>query len=94
MKEAKGQKAYDSFEIVARALLFRPTFTVLSPQDAASVSSVHALVGPVLTLLDGCENARYLIDRSSRYVFYSTHQIQVPQRKNYLPGTFFVCLHA
>lgn len=58
MKEAKGQKAYDSFEIVARTLLFRPTFTVLSPADAGSVSSVHALVGPVLTLLEGCENAR------------------------------------
>ncbi|CAN0097927.1 unnamed protein product, partial [Ectocarpus sp. 12 AP-2014] len=58
MKEAKGQKAYDSFEIAARTLLFRPTFTVLAPEDAASVSSVHALVGPVLALLEGCENAR------------------------------------
>ncbi|CAN0297211.1 unnamed protein product, partial [Ectocarpus fasciculatus] len=58
MKEAKGQKAYDSFEIAARTMLFRPTFTVLAPEDAASVSSVHALVGPVLSLLEGCENAR------------------------------------
>ncbi|CAN0493008.1 unnamed protein product, partial [Ectocarpus sp. 8 AP-2014] len=58
VKEAKGQKAYDSFEIAARTLLFRPTFTVLAPEDAASVSSVHALVGPVLSLLEGCENAR------------------------------------
>ncbi|CAN0542172.1 unnamed protein product, partial [Ectocarpus sp. 12 AP-2014] len=58
MKEAKGQKAYDSFEIAARTLLFRPTFTVLAPEDAASVSSVHALVGPVLALLEGRENAR------------------------------------
>ncbi|CAB1098209.1 unnamed protein product [Ectocarpus sp. CCAP 1310/34] len=58
MKEAKGQKAYDSFEIAARTLLFRPTFTVLAPENAASVSSVHALVGPVLALLEGCENAR------------------------------------
>lgn len=59
MKEAKGQKAYDSFEIVARTMLFRPTFSVLSPEDAAAVSSVHALVGPVLMRLEGCENARY-----------------------------------
>ncbi|CAN0258725.1 unnamed protein product [Ectocarpus sp. 6 AP-2014] len=58
MKEAKGQKAYDSFEIAARTMLFRPTFTVLAPEDAASASSVHALVGPVLSLLEGCENAR------------------------------------
>lgn len=58
MKEAKGQKAYDSFEIAARTMLFRPTFTVLAPEDAALVSSVHALVGPVLSLLEGCENAR------------------------------------
>lgn len=58
MKEAKGQKANDSFEIVARTLLFRPTFTVLSPEDVASVSSVHALVGPVLKRLEGCESAR------------------------------------
>ncbi|CAN0512521.1 unnamed protein product, partial [Ectocarpus sp. 8 AP-2014] len=28
------------------------------PEDAASVSSVHALVGHVLSLLEGCENAR------------------------------------
>ncbi|CBJ27113.1 conserved unknown protein [Ectocarpus siliculosus] len=58
IKEAKGQKAYDSFENAARTLLFRPTFTVLAPEDAALVSSVHALVGPVLSLLEECENAR------------------------------------
>lgn len=58
MKEAKGQKAYDAFEIVARTMLFRPTFTVLAPEDAASVSSVHALVGPVLSLMEGSENGR------------------------------------
>lgn len=61
MKEAKGQKAYDSFQIVGRSMLFRPTFTVLSPDDAAAVSSVHALVGPVLARLEGSENARYVI---------------------------------
>lgn len=65
MKEAKGQKAYDSFEIAARTMLFRPTFTVLAPQDAPSVSSVHALVGPILSLLEGCENARYFRWNSS-----------------------------
>lgn len=64
MKEAKGQKAYDSFEIAARTMLFRPTFTVLAPRDAATVSSVHALVGPILSLLEGCENARYFAGTS------------------------------
>ena len=58
MKEAKGQKANDSFEIVARTLLFRPTFTVLAPEEVTSVSSVHALVEPVLKRLEGCESAR------------------------------------
>lgn len=66
MKEAKGQKAYDSFEIVAQTLLFRPTFTVLAPEDAASVSSVHALVGPVLSFMEGSENPRYSAVPASR----------------------------
>ncbi|CAM9407566.1 unnamed protein product [Choristocarpus tenellus] len=58
LKEAKGQKGLDCFEVIARCLLFRPTFTVLAPEDPGSVSSVHALVGPLLSLLDGCERPR------------------------------------
>ncbi|CAM9433513.1 unnamed protein product, partial [Discosporangium mesarthrocarpum] len=58
LKEAKGNKALDCFEILGRMLLFRPTYTTWAPEDPASVSSVHALVGPLLTLLEGCENPR------------------------------------
>lgn len=79
MKEAKGQKAYDSFEIAARTMLFRPTFTVLAPENATSVSSVHALVGPVLSLLEGCENARCWLQPSPSSVCVITILVGVAE---------------
>jgi len=48
MKEAKGQHGIDTIEVLAKCLLFRPTYAVARPDNPASISSVHAVVTPLL----------------------------------------------
>jgi len=56
IREAKGSKAHDIVEATARCLLFRPTYALQSLDNPSSVSSIHALTTPLLSLLHGCEN--------------------------------------
>lgn len=58
IKEAKGQKALDALELLGRLVLFRPTYAVTSPDDPAAVSSVHALVSPLLWQLHDSESPK------------------------------------
>ncbi len=55
-KEAKGAKAMECLLFLGRNISFRPTHSLLSPSDPASVSSVHALTTPLLMQLVGCES--------------------------------------
>ncbi len=55
-KEAKGAKAMECLQFLGKNVSFRPTHSLLCTSDPASVSSVHALVTPLLTQLVGCES--------------------------------------
>jgi hypothetical protein len=39
IKEAKGQRSVDMLELVAKSLLFRPTYSILSAADEADTAS-------------------------------------------------------
>ena len=60
IREAKGTKSYDTLELCARMILFRPTYAIVSPQAPGSVSSIHALMAPYLLRLKGCEDSKAL----------------------------------
>lgn len=60
IREAKGNKAYDTLEICARNILFRPTYALLRMDDPTSVSSVHSLVSPLLDMLRNCDSNRVM----------------------------------
>ncbi len=55
-KEAKGAKAMECLQFLAKNVAFRPSHSLLSPTDPTSVSSVHALTTPLLMQLVGCES--------------------------------------
>jgi U3 small nucleolar RNA-associated protein 20 len=58
IKEAKGQKALDAFELLGRCILFRPTFATANPGDPGAVSSIHAIISPLLWKLHESESPR------------------------------------
>jgi hypothetical protein len=51
IREAKGNKANEILELCGKSILFRPSYALTCPNDPASVSSVHALVTPLLEAL-------------------------------------------
>jgi U3 small nucleolar RNA-associated protein 20 len=52
-KEAKGAKALECIEAMARMALFRPTHSLACPDDPMTASSAHALTTPFLLRLSG-----------------------------------------
>ncbi|CAM9357727.1 unnamed protein product [Chrysoparadoxa australica] len=58
IKEAKGSKVYACFELLGKMILFRPTYSVLSPEVPDAVSSIHAIVTPVLLELHECQSSK------------------------------------
>jgi U3 small nucleolar RNA-associated protein 20 len=69
IREAKGQKALDCLELLGRLILFRPTYAVgATDGDPAAVSSVHALVSPLLWQMHDSESPKI----HAKYVHFNT----------------------
>jgi hypothetical protein len=51
IREAKGTKSNEILEICGRCILFRPSYALVTRENPAALSSVHALVSPLLTVL-------------------------------------------
>lgn len=56
IREQKGSKYTEILEMVGRCALFRPTYALLRPDKPESVSSIHAVVGPLLSGLQTAES--------------------------------------
>lgn len=59
IREQKGVKFREILEIVARCLLFRPTFALQNPSQPQLVSSIHAVSMPLLDALQAGEDSAY-----------------------------------
>ena len=51
MREMKGSKFNEILELIARSLLFRPTYALTSLKDPSAASSIHAVSTPLLHAL-------------------------------------------
>lgn len=51
IREQKGNKANDILEIVAKSILFRPSYALRSTENPSEVSSIHAIVIPLIDCL-------------------------------------------
>ena len=64
IREAKGNKANEILEICSKHILFRPSYALCAMADPCSVSSVHAVVSPLLESLRNADS-NGVVGRSS-----------------------------
>lgn len=55
IREQKGNKANDILELVSRCILFRPSYALRSINNPSSVSSIHAIVIPLVECLTSAD---------------------------------------
>lgn len=91
IREAKGVKAVDILEFCGKYLLFRPAYALLLPSKPHSLSSVHAITIPLLSVLSKDENPQIvgrIGEGLQRFAF------GLSQNESLIPQEMLLFLHA